>query len=154
MSANKNLKGYWKPTDQLLYGVIVKPFLPLVKHPELINHTNSYANLFAGSEVYIFEETIDQKWCRAYFCSKPLPEAFVATMTAFGEQLPGIKTTIVIFPKSFVHISNHTDNNIISIFTSLDQKDIDNMLSKKCKSPAFLDTININKETEVKALSY
>ncbi|SMN22707.1 similar to Saccharomyces cerevisiae YLR422W Protein of unknown function with similarity to human DOCK proteins (guanine nucleotide exchange factors) [Maudiozyma saulgeensis] len=154
MSVDSNSKGYWRPTEQLLYGVVVKPFLPLVKHPELVNHTNSYANLFAGSEVYIFEETIDQKWCRAYFCSKPLPEAFVATMTAFGEQLPGIKTTIVIVPKSFVHISSNEDNNIISIFTSPDQSHVDSMLSEKCTSPTFSDTININKETEVKALSY
>lgn len=154
MSNEINSKGYWQPTNEMLYGVIVKPFLPLVKHPELINHTNSYANLFPGSEVYIFEETIDHKWCRAYFCSKPLPEAFVATMTAFGEQLPGIKTSIVIFPKEFVHISENTDNNIISIFTSPTQDKIDNIVSSECISPAFSGTINVNKESDVKVLSY
>lgn len=154
MSEVRDSDGYWKPTDQLLRGVIVKPFLPLVRHPELINHSNAYNNLFAGSEVYIFEETVDGKWCRAYFCLKPLPESFLATMTAFGEQLPGMKTEIVIFPKKFVHINPNSNFKTTSFLTSPDQDNINTLVNNKCNTPALYDTINVNKESVVQVLTY
>ena len=81
----------WLPTDRLIYGVLVKSFLPLQRYPELVYENSNYANVYVGAEVYVFEESVDKKWCRAYQCLRPFPEEFISNMNSANDVLPDVK---------------------------------------------------------------
>ncbi|CUM66204.1 uncharacterized protein PRCAT00003863001 [Priceomyces carsonii] len=89
----------WEPTDNFLKGVIVKPFLPLDRLPDL--KKNSLRNLFPGDEVYVFEVK-DSKWARGYVKTKPYPRDYLIPTKL--DELPPSKVEIAIFPLSCAKI--------------------------------------------------
>ena len=90
----------WKPTEEFLRGEIVKPFLPLEKHPKLVNE--HLTNLYPGDEIYVFETKYD-KWGRGYCLTKPFPNDFTITSVNL-DQLPGVNVKVVVFPLKYVKI--------------------------------------------------
>lgn len=90
----------WQPTDSFLRGKVIKPFLPFEKHPNLTNE--NLKNLYPGDEVYIFE-TKHNRWARGYALVKPFPNNFTITSVNL-DQLPGLDSSIVVFPLSYVSI--------------------------------------------------
>ncbi|SCV99424.1 LAFE_0A02850g1_1 [Lachancea fermentati] len=94
----------WVPTNGLIHGRIVNKFLPLKKHPQLGLQNDNFSNLYPGDEVYVFEETTDQEWCRGYICWQPLPEDFISRSSSYTDKLPEQKFKVVVFPKRFVHL--------------------------------------------------
>lgn len=90
----------WIPTEEFLYGKIVKPFLPFEKHPNLRNE--NLKNLYPGDEVYVFE-TKNERWARGYTLTKPFPNDFTITSVNLDE-LPSNNIKIVVFPLSYVQV--------------------------------------------------
>lgn len=90
----------WSPTEYYLHGRIIKPFLPLDKHPNL--NDEHFKNLYPGDEVYIFE-TKNDKWARGYSLTRPFP-ADIAIGSVNLDNLPGLRVKIVIFPLSYVKL--------------------------------------------------
>ncbi|EDO16685.1 hypothetical protein Kpol_1052p32, partial [Vanderwaltozyma polyspora DSM 70294] len=130
----------WKPTGSFIYGVLIKPYLPLKRHPELIYHSSYYANLYPGDEIYIFEETTDGKWCRGYQCWNPLPEEYISLSASLGDKLPDVKSKEVIFPKKFA--KTFPDRKVTTIDTlKVPGKEYFDERCKKvsCKSPSLLE---------------
>lgn len=121
---NKMTASYnWEPTDKLLHGKIVKPFLPLKRHPKLSLQNKHFSNLYPGNEVYVFEQTTDGKWCRGYLSWQPLPEDFVAYAGTFTEKLPEQKFQVVLFPKAFAHLYYEQDITSVSFLNMPEKKD-------------------------------
>lgn len=81
-------------------GEIIKPFLPLEKHPNLANE--HLTNLYPGDEIYVFE-TKNDKWGRGYCLTKPFPNDFTITSVNL-DQLPGVNVRVVVFPLKYVKI--------------------------------------------------
>lgn len=90
----------WTPTEDYLHGRVIKPFLPLDKHPNL--QDDHFKNLYPGDEVYIFE-TKDNKWARGYSLTRPFPSEFCVTSVNLDD-LPGLSVKIVVFPLSYVKL--------------------------------------------------
>lgn len=147
-----NDKG-WQPTGRLIYGVIMKSFLPLQKFPELVYHSNYYSNIYVGAEVYIFEMTNDNKWCRGYFCSRPLPDQFISTMTTLGDKLPSVQPEVVIFPKKCAHIFYEISVNTMPFFKLPEVSDFQNLMDTNCKSSSLFTSLESDKDSEVSDLA-
>ncbi|CCF56003.1 hypothetical protein KAFR_0A05680 [Kazachstania africana CBS 2517] len=129
----------WVPTEKLVYGTIIKHFTPLQKHPELIYRSDEFHDIFIGAEIYIFEVTTDGKWCRSYFCARPLPEEFIATMSTIGELLPSIKPIVAVVPRAYVRIDASASIRPMPFFKLPEPKDFQRFLSNECTSKSLYD---------------
>ncbi|QLQ79908.1 hypothetical protein HG537_0C05570 [Torulaspora globosa] len=98
------LKG-WKPSDRIIRGVVIKPYLPLRKHPELKDQHTHILNLYAGDEVFVFEESKDGKWLRCYLRWIPLPESHVSGTLTVGHQLLHLRNRLIVVPRKFVRLN-------------------------------------------------
>ncbi|RKP30154.1 putative guanine nucleotide exchange factor [Metschnikowia bicuspidata] len=90
----------WTPTEEFLHGRLIRPFLPLEKHPDLKD--NHFKNLYPGDEVYVFE-TKNGKWARGYSLTRAMPCEFSMTSVNLDE-LPGLTTKVVVFPLKYVKV--------------------------------------------------
>ncbi|CCD27149.1 guanine nucleotide exchange factor DCK1 NDAI_0J02570 [Naumovozyma dairenensis CBS 421] len=140
---------YWQPTARLFYGIMIKPFLPLQKYPELVYHNAEYSNLYPGGEVYIFEETTDQKWCRAYLCSRPLPDEFIAIMSSLVDKLPDIKPRIVVFPTRYCNINRTSIVTKMPFFKLPELHDFDTVISDQCTTSSLFESLSKVKSSEL-----
>ncbi|AMD19902.1 HCL249Cp [Eremothecium sinecaudum] len=93
----------WQPTERFIHGIVTKPFLPLDRHPQLSVMDSHFRNIYTGDNIYIFEQTADSKWCRAYLLVQPLPEDFTANINYLSESLPTEEIRIVVCPTKFVY---------------------------------------------------
>ncbi|AET40873.1 guanine nucleotide exchange factor DCK1 Ecym_7016 [Eremothecium cymbalariae DBVPG len=106
----------WRPTDRLIRGKLIKPFLPIKRYPQLSLENEHFKNLYHGDELYIFEQTTDEKWCRAYLVLQPLPEDFVTLMHYHSGNLPDGRFSMVVCPKKFIHLFLDEKVPVISFF--------------------------------------
>lgn len=90
----------WTATQEFLHGRVIRPFLPLDKHPNLNNI--HFKNLYPGDEVYIFE-TKNDKWARGYSLTRPFPSEFCVTSVNLDD-LAGLNVKIVVFPLHYVKV--------------------------------------------------
>lgn len=128
------------PLNGLQFGVMVRSYLPLKRHPSLFYHNHQFMNVYAGAEVYVFEESEDGKWCRAYFCCRPFPEEFIASSSSTNEKLPDVKPVVCVFPKCYVALDPNRFVHIISFFKAPDRSDFENEQLAECKSPSQLQS--------------
>lgn len=135
----KDYTNGWKPTDRVIRGVVVKPFLPLKRHPELRTHDDHFFNLYTGDELYVFEESADGKWFRAYFCWTPLPEAYVSGMVSVDDQFPHLRNRLVVIPKSFVYLDVKRSVVEVSFLKLPTPSDFSSVISKNCRSHSLYD---------------
>lgn len=145
-----NEENGWKPTDRILRGLVVKPFLPLKRHPFLVTEDDHFFNLYPGDELYVFEQTADGKWFRAYFCWIPLPEAYVSGMASVGDRLPHLRNRLVVVPQKFVHL---TSNKVIPEIPFLKlpaSSDFLSLISKECEAPSLYESLILNEQSQVK----
>lgn len=103
-------RSMWTPTDKLLKGKFIKPFLPLDKHPNFIN--DNFRNLYPGDDAIIFE--INGKWARGYTVSKPFPNDFTITSVNL-DQLPDEDMRICIFPLKYVKVLEEVEIQALEI---------------------------------------
>lgn len=151
-SSSESQKRYWLPTDRLLYGVIVKAFLPLKRHPELLYENGEFSNIYPGAEVYLFEETVDGKWCRAYLCARPLPEEFITFVSSVDDKLPDVKPRVVIFPRKICNVNMDKVVTTMAFSKLPELHDFDSMVSPECTAPSLyesLSTVNVNAVTSI-----
>ncbi|CAI4047115.1 guanine nucleotide exchange factor DCK1 SKDI_12G4460 [Saccharomyces kudriavzevii IFO 1802] len=139
----------WLPTDRLIYGVLVKSFLPLKRHPELVYESSNYANVYVGAEVYVFEESMDKKWCRAYQCLRPFPEEFISNMNSANDVLPDVKPKVVIFPRKFVHFEAEKAVSTMPFFKAPSADDFEPLISKECESRSFCDSLYVSSTDDI-----
>lgn len=143
----------WIPTSAVKNAVIVKPFLPLKRHPQLIYHTNQYVNLYVGSEIYVFEETDDNQWCRGYYCSLPFPEQFLSSMSSMASELPDSKPCVVVFPKVFAYFDESKTVELQRFFKMPEPSDFEPLVSKDCKTPSLYATLSARDTRHVTTIS-
>ncbi|KOG98089.1 guanine nucleotide exchange factor DCK1 DI49_3919 [Saccharomyces eubayanus] len=139
----------WLPTDQLIYGVLVKSFLPLQRHPKLVYANSNYANVYVGAEIYVFEESVDGKWCRAYQCLRPFPEEFISNMNSSNDVLPDVKPKVVILPRKFIHFNPKKAVSTMPFFKAPSAEDFKPLISKECESPSFCDSLYVSSPDEI-----
>ncbi|CAI4035316.1 hypothetical protein SMKI_12G4670 [Saccharomyces mikatae IFO 1815] len=139
----------WLPTNRLMYGVLVKSFLPLQRHPELVYENSNYANVYVGAEVYVFEVSEDRKWCRAYQCLRPFPEEFISNMNSANDVLPDVKPKLVIFPKKFVHFEAQKAVSTMPFFKAPSADDFKSLISKECESRSFCDSLYVSSTDDI-----
>ncbi|XDT15723.1 Dock homology region 2 [Nakaseomyces glabratus] len=147
------VKRRWVPLNGLQFGVMVRSYLPLKRHPSLFYHNHQFMNVYAGAEVYVFEESEDGKWCRAYFCCRPFPEEFIASSSSTNEKLPDVKPVVCVFPKCYVALDPNRFVHIISFFKAPDRSDFENEQLAECKSPSLYDTLSESQDHEVAKLA-
>ncbi|AJV47356.1 hypothetical protein H833_YJM1573L05252 [Saccharomyces cerevisiae YJM1573] len=139
----------WLPTDRLIYGVLVKSFLPLQRYPELVYENSNYANVYVGAEVYVFEESVDKKWCRAYQCLRPFPEEFISNMNSANDVLPDVKPKVVIFPRKYVHFEAEKAVSTMPFFKAPSAEDFKPLISKECESRSFCDSLYVSSTDDI-----
>ena len=139
----------WLPTDRLIYGVLVKSFLPLQRYPELVYENSNYANVYVGAEVYVFEESVDKKWCRAYQCLRPFPEEFISNMNSANDVLPDVKPKVMIFPRKYVHFEAEKAVSTMPFFKAPSAEDFKPLISKECESRSFCDSLYVSSTDDI-----
>lgn len=133
----------WHATDKLLHATLSRSFVPLQKHPELVYTSLFYQDIYIGAELYIFAQTEDEKWCRAYLCSRPMPEDYISNSTShIGQQLPDVIPRIVIVPRKYIIIHDSLPIDQISFFKKPEPSDFTCLLDEKCDSPSLFQTLN------------
>lgn len=133
MLESKELK--WVPTQGLQRAVVVKSFLPLKNHPDLVTVSDHLINLYAGDELYVFETTQNGKWLRAYLCWVPLPESYIS----LANGIPRVGIKLVIVPQRFVR-ANSCLRILPTPFLKLPQaKDFNADASSNCSAPSLYE---------------
>lgn len=138
-------KVVWQPTKSFFRGIVKKPFLPLKRHPELANHNDHFFDLYCGDEVYLFEETTDNKWFRGYFRWNPLPEAYISGMKAADDKFPHLRSKLVIVPRKYVEINDRSPVKEVSFLKLPNRKDFEQDVSEQCKSTCLYQSIESSK---------
>lgn len=142
------------PLDGLQYGIMMRSFLPLLRHPELVYHNHQFLNIYVGAEVYAFEESVDGEWCRGYFCSRPFPEEFIANASSTNEKLPDVKPMVCIFPKKFATFDPNRVIHIISFFKAPEMSDFQTEELQECKAPSLYDTLREKEGLDVSSITH
>ncbi|GME84880.1 unnamed protein product, partial [Ambrosiozyma monospora] len=97
----------WSPLPNFLCGKAVKPFTPLLDHPDLLSNkkaSENLKNIYPGDTVYIFEtNTSSKKWVRGYVLSQLNPSDF-SLATVSTDVIQENKTSVVIFPLAIIEI--------------------------------------------------
>lgn len=143
-----NEENGWKPTDRILRGLVVKSYLPLKRYPFLVTENDHFFNLYPGDELYIFEQTTDGKWFRAYFCWIPLPEAYVSGMASVGDRLPHLRNKLVIVPQKFVHLNSSKVIPEISFLKLPASSDFHSLISEECEAPSLYESLVLNERSQ------
>ncbi|GAV47569.1 hypothetical protein ZYGR_0H04150 [Zygosaccharomyces rouxii] len=126
----------WVPTRGLQRATVVKSFLPLKNHPDLVTVSDHISNLYTGDELYIFESTRDGKWLRAYLCWVPLPESYISLV----DGVPQVGSKLVIVPRRFVRC-NACLQILPTPFSKLPQaKDFDTDADSDCLAPSLYES--------------
>lgn len=125
----------------MIRAIVVKPYLPLKRHPELRTYNDHFFNLYVGDELYLFEESRDGKWFRGYFCWTPLPEAYVSGMVSIDDQFPHLRNRLVVVPKKFLHL-NLSRTVVEMPFVKLPaSSDFRSVISESCTSRSLYDSL-------------
>lgn len=133
----------WNATDKLLYGTLIKSFVPLQKHPELVYISPFYQDIYVGAELYVFSQTEDGKWYRAYLCSRPMPEDYISNSTSSVEQqLPDVIPRVVIVPTKYILIHDSLNIDSTSFFKKTEPSDFTSSIDQNCESPSLFQTMN------------
>ncbi|CCK69081.1 guanine nucleotide exchange factor DCK1 KNAG_0B06540 [Huiozyma naganishii CBS 8797] len=143
----------WVPTGRMLKGTLVKSFCPLARHPELVYHSNYFQDVFVGAEVFVFAMTKDGRWCRGYFCCRPLPQSFAATMTVLGEQVPDVTAKTVLLPRKYIHIDEQVTVDTMDFFKSPEEQDFRDFVDTACESPSLYSSLLRDNSTDAVALT-
>ncbi|GMG39664.1 unnamed protein product [Ambrosiozyma monospora] len=110
----------WSPLPSFLCGKAVKPFTPLLDHPDLISNkkaSENLKNIYPGDIVYIFEtNTSSKKWVRGYVVSQLNPSDFSLAAVS-TDVIQENKIAVVIFPLAIIEIIKEievtsTDDNV------------------------------------------
>ncbi|QLL32388.1 hypothetical protein HG536_0C05570 [Torulaspora globosa] len=134
------LKG-WKPTNRIIRGVVVKPYLPLRKHPELKDQHTHILNLYAGDEVFVFEESKDGKWLRCYLRWIPLPESHISGTLAIDDQLLHLRNKLVVVPRKFVCLNLERIMVEMPFLRMPNASDLAPEASDVCKTPSVFEVL-------------
>lgn len=134
----------WMPTQGLQRAFVVKSFLPLRRHPDLVTASDHISDLYAGDELYVFETTKDGKWLRAYLCWIPLPESYISVM----DGIPQVGSKLAVVPRKFVRFS--TDSKIPPTpFLKLPHaRDFETDVDRSCSAPSLYESGSAKKYTE------
>lgn len=133
------LKG-WKPTDRVIRAVVIRPYLPLKKHPELKDQHTHLFNLYAGDEVFAFEESRDGKWLRCYLHSIPLPESHISGTLLIDNQLLHLRNRLVVVPRKFVFFDLERVMVEMPFLRTPNASDLAPS-SDVCKTPSVFETL-------------
>ncbi|KAL3231494.1 DOCK-like protein 1 [Nakaseomyces bracarensis] len=142
------------PLDGLQHGVMIRSFLPLLRHPELVYHNHQFLNVYVGAEVYVFEESSDGEWCRGYFCSRPFPEEFIANTSSTNEKLPDVKPLVCIFPKKFATFDPNRIIHIIPFFKAPEMSDFISEDLEGCNTPSLYETLQEKEGLDVSSITH
>lgn len=133
----------WTATDKLLYGTLIRSFVPLQKHPELVYTSSFYQDIYVGAELYIFSQTDDEKWYRAYLCARPMPEEYISCSTSsVVQQLPDVTPRIVIVPSKYMIIHDSLNIDSTSFFKKPEPSDFTALIDENCQAPSLFQTLN------------
>lgn len=137
---NDQFKG-WKPTDRTIQSIVVKPYLPLKRHPELKDQHTHIFNLYAGDEVFIFEESNDGKWLRGYLRWIPIPESYVSGTLLIDDQLLHLRNRLVVVPRKFVHLNLARVVVDVPFLRMPNSSDFRPKATDLCKTPSVFETL-------------
>lgn len=134
----------WVPTQGLQRAIVIKSFLPLKKHPELVTVSDHILNLYAGDELYVFETTKDGKWLRAYLCWVPLPESYISLM----DGIPQVGSKLVVVPRRFVRFSTNLPIPPTPFLKLPQAKDFEADVDSDCSAPSLYESGSSKKYTD------